>query len=144
MRFSFDVGEKVAIRVGWLSLGPLFTVRPGTLSSAIPLFDALDPSFRIVGPAESPAGRDAGGGGTSVMFAGFSPTIASVVSAGVTAAAPIAGASDAIVGDLRSSGRRGGTMKLFCNPATSRGAADPTGTSGAAARVNGPLGASFF
>src|SRR5438874_10155726 len=109
MRFSFDVGEKVAIRVGWLSRGPLLTVRPGTLSSAIPLFDAFDPSFRTVGPAESPAGRDAGGGGTSVMFAGFKLTMASVVSAGVAEAAPIAGASDATSGALWSAGLLGGT-----------------------------------
>src|SRR4051794_15367683 len=105
--------------------------------------DPLDPSFRSVGPAENSAARDAGGGGTSFMFAGFNPTMASVVSAGASGPAPMAGVSDETAGFVRSSGRRGGTTKPFDNAATSRGAAAPGVTSGADGSATGAVEAFF-
>src|SRR5450759_4323012 len=79
-RFSLEVGEKCAIRVGCVSLAPPLTTRPGTFSRATRL-SPVPPSARASGPAEKPAAREPGGAGTSVVFAGFSPTIASVASA---------------------------------------------------------------
>src|SRR5215471_6526985 len=119
---------------GRVSLAPPFTVTPGTFNAAL-LSDVLDPSFRITGAAENPAGRDGGGGGTSRIFAGFSPTIAIVVSAGGVWAARIAGASAETAGVPRSSGRLGGATKVF-GSATCTSARGPE-TSGAAGSNTG-------
>src|ERR1017187_3583932 len=75
-RFSREVGENVAAMVGFASFAPLLTTRPGTLTSA-KFLAPVPPSARGSGPAEKPAAREAGGAGTTVVLAGFSPTIAS-------------------------------------------------------------------
>src|ERR1039458_4471175 len=75
-RFSREVGENVAAIVGRVSFAPLLTTRPGTFTRAN-FLAPVSPSARGSGPAEKPAAREAGGFGTSVVLAGFSPTIAS-------------------------------------------------------------------
>jgi hypothetical protein len=96
-RFSRDVGENVAAIVGFVSFAPLLTTRPGTFTSA-KFLAPVSPSARGSGPAEKPAAREAGGFGTSVVLAGFSPTIASVAPPNVTGTAGTAGGSAWIAG----------------------------------------------
>src|ERR1019366_5018101 len=94
-RFAFEVGENGAISVGCVSLAPPFTTSPGTFSRAMPLAP-VPPSARGSGPAEKPAACEAGGAGTSVVFAGFSPTMASDASAVVPATPATTGGSTGI------------------------------------------------
>src|ERR1035437_156064 len=103
-RFSLEVGEKVANRVGFVSLAPPLTTRPGTFSRAMRLVP-VPPSARASGPAEKPAPREAGGAGTSIVFAGFSPTIASDASAIAPATGATGGGSAESTGAAR--GRAG-------------------------------------
>ena len=89
-KFSFEVGEKFVASVGCVSLAPPFTTSPGTFSRAME-FAPVPPFTRGCSPAENPAARETGGAGTSIVFAGFSPTMA--IDASATPRTPTAGAS---------------------------------------------------
>src|ERR1035437_15718 len=139
IRFSFEVGEKFATRVGCVSLTPPFTTSPGTFSSAA-LLAPVPPSARGWGPAEKPAAREPGGAGISVVFAGFSPTIASDASAvapgtpsNTGGSAEINGAAKGFAGSVRGRYPRGTFSKpafAALTPATSGAAGKPTAATG--------------
>src|ERR1019366_8725049 len=100
-RFSREVGENVAAIVGCASFAPLLTTRPGTFTRAN-FLAPVSPSARGSGPADKPAAREAGGFGTTVVLAGFSPTIARF-------APPIAPGTDGTAGgSAESTGAAGG------------------------------------
>src|SRR5260370_40852616 len=98
------------------------------------LVPPVRPSARGCSPAEKLAVREPGGGGTSIVFAGFSPTMAidaSSIAAGprptTGGSAEIAGTSSGIDGTVRGTNPRG----TFSKPAL--GALAPA-TSGAAGK----------
>src|SRR5437867_5822412 len=99
-------------------------------SSAAPPAFPPPPALRSSGPAENPAAREPGGAGTSVMCAGFRPTIANVASAGVLED-PLAGASaeSAGVPPPAAAGRLGGARNVLGTPFNA-GAPAPTAAPG--------------
>ena len=112
-RFSLEVGEKLVAIVGRVSLAPPCTTNPGTFNSAMRLAP-VPPSSRGCGPAEKPAAREAGGAGTSIVLAGFSPTIASEASAVARASYCCRGR---LGGDRRSRLRLRGKLTRHGSPA---------------------------
>lgn len=121
IRFSRDVGAMrfTAASVDCASFAPPLTSSPGTPRRAAPPTDPVPPAGRWTGPAEKPAAREPGGVGTSVVFAGFSPTIASSVCPTGPGTPLIAGASTDIAGAADPSpgtGRPGGATKVLGTP----------------------------
>jgi hypothetical protein len=90
------VGEKVATNEGGSSLTPPRTRSPGTETVALEGPPPIPAPGRTTVPAEKPASREAGGAGTTVVWAGFSPTIAREAwfdKVGGNGRAPISGAA---------------------------------------------------